>query len=658
MPRDLPVGNGQLLLNFDTSYNLRDIYFPYVGQENHTVGNKSYFGVWVDGTLAWTSSDWWERTMLYEPETLVTQVTLRSERLQLTLLCRDVVDFDRNLYVKKIELSDQSGRAREVRLFFHFDSYLMGNNVGDTAYFEPRHHALIHFKNKRYFWLCGRTGHKVGLDEFAIGTKGVNGAEGTWRDAEDGKLGMNPVAQGSVDTTAMIKVPLPANGTASAYFWLAVGQNYYEVRDMDEAVRERGPESFISRTRDYWRLWVNKQTEDFADFSPENIALYKKSLLILRTQIDNGGAIIAANDADVLLFGRDTYSYMWPRDGALVASSLIQAGYPQIAERFFDFCANALTREGYLLHKYNPDGSTGSSWHPWATPDLRLQLPIQEDETALVLYALWQYYDRYRDVEYVRPLYRPLVKTAADFLAAFRDENTGLPLPSYDLWEERQGVLGFTVAAVWAGLMAAANFADCFGEKAVAKRYRQAATEIKNSTTQYLWDAERNRFSRRLNFDEQGTLMRDTVIDSSLYALFEFGMFTPDDPKIVATMQAIENRLWCKTAVGGVARYENDYYYQISQDIDNVPGNPWFICTMWLAQWYIARAKIRADLKRAHDLINWVCERALPSGVLAEQVQPYINAPLSVSPLTWSHATYVSCIYQYVTKYRGLAAGR
>ena len=35
MPRDIPVGNGRLLVNFDDRYQIRDVYFPRVGQENH-----------------------------------------------------------------------------------------------------------------------------------------------------------------------------------------------------------------------------------------------------------------------------------------------------------------------------------------------------------------------------------------------------------------------------------------------------------------------------------------------------------------------------------------------------------------------------------------------------------------------------------------------
>ena len=147
-----------------------------------------------------------------------------------------------------------------------------------------------------------------------------------------------------------------------------------------------------------------------------------------------------------------THSYLWPRDGALVADALDLAGYGEVTRRFFFLCGELITREGYLLHKYNPDGSLGSSWHAWSTPDGRLELPIQEDETGLPIWALWQHYDRDRDIEFIRPLYRKLVRTGADFMATYREPRTKLPAPSFDLWEERRGIHAFTTAAVWAGL--------------------------------------------------------------------------------------------------------------------------------------------------------------------------------------------------------------
>lgn len=44
------------------------------------------------------------------------------------------------------------------------------------------------------------------------------------------------------------------------------------------------------------------------------------------------------------------------------------------------------------MHKYNPDSSVGSSWHPWVDGQGKKQLAIQEDETALVLYTLWHHH--------------------------------------------------------------------------------------------------------------------------------------------------------------------------------------------------------------------------------------------------------------------------
>ena len=38
MPRDIPIGNGSLLVSFDQTYQLRDLYWPHVGQENHAGG--------------------------------------------------------------------------------------------------------------------------------------------------------------------------------------------------------------------------------------------------------------------------------------------------------------------------------------------------------------------------------------------------------------------------------------------------------------------------------------------------------------------------------------------------------------------------------------------------------------------------------------------
>ncbi|TEU11019.1 MAG: glycoside hydrolase family 15 protein [Anaerolineales bacterium] len=653
MPRDIPVGNGSLLVNFDRTYQLRDLYWPHVGQENHTSGHPSRFGVWVDGQFHWVHDDGWQRTLDYAHDTLVTQVTLHHPDLALRLVCQDVVDFHEDLYLRQIVVHNEADREREVRLLFTQDFHISGHEVGDSAYYEPERGAVLHYKGQRWFLINmakeGPEGWTLGVDQWAVGIKEAQCKEGTWRDAEDGHLSGNSVAQGSVDSAVALHLTVPAGGQATGWYWIAVGEDFREVTRLNRAVRQKGPPSFLERTRHYWVLWATKEDEEFADLPHPVCDLYRRSLLVLRTQIDNDGAIIAANDFDIARFARDTYSYMWPRDGALVASALIDAGYSEVTRRFFDFCHRVITNEGYLLHKYNPDGSLASSWHGWYR-DGNKELPVQEDETALVLWALWRHFERFRDIEFIKPHYRGLICRAADWLAAYRDQDSGLPLPSWDLWEERRGVLAWTVSATWGGLQAAANFAEAFGEDGLAATYRRAADEIRAGAEAHLWVPDLGRFVRMINKQEDGGWDVDPTIDASLFGLWYFGLFAPDDARIVATMQAVRDRLWIKTDVGGVARYENDYYHRISQDVVNVPGNPWFICTLWLAQWHIATAQTVDDLRPALDILDWAEAHALPSGVMAEQVHPYTNEPLSVSPLTWSHATLVATVLEYLAK--------
>jgi GH15 family glucan-1,4-alpha-glucosidase len=115
-------------------------------------------------------------------------------------------------------------------------------------------------------------------------------------------------------------------------------------------------------------------------------------------------------------------------------------------------------------------------------------------------------------------------------------------------------------------------------------------------------------------------------------------------------MRAIRETLWVQTEIGGVARYANDRYQSKVADDDPVPGNPWLICTLWLAEHAVARATSIAELQSALDLLRWVRAKARPSLVLPEQVHPHTGAALSVSPFSWSHAQVVSVVRGYLDR--------
>jgi GH15 family glucan-1,4-alpha-glucosidase len=651
MPKDIPVSNGNLLFNFGPDYQIRDVYFPFIGQENHSKGAPFRFGVWVDGRCSWTGPEW-EKDLRYHDDSLVTDVFLKNESMGLVLRCHDVVDVDQNVFIKKIEVENLQDNERQVRLFFCHDFHLYGYDIGDTAYFDPRTRSIIHYKANRYFLInCGKSG-QYGVNHYACGDKEVPGREGIWKDAEDGELSGNQISWGSADSAIGIWLHLPPEGKATTHYWIAAGTHYNEVDRLNRHVMEKTPDELIKLTSDYWRAWITKESRSFGDLPRSITDIYNRSLLVLRTQIDNRGAITAANDSDIVRFAGDTYSYMWGRDGAFVAAALAKAGYTHVCMKFFDFCTRVLTEEGYLYQHYNPDGSLASNWHPWLV-DGKEVLPIQEDSTALILWALWIHYESSKDIEFIRPLYDKLIKKSADFLVTNRDPETKLPLPCYDLWEERFGVHTFTVAAVIAGLRAAANFARLFHDTSMAENYDHVAGEMLEGLTRHLYHKGLKRYARSGYRKDKGYAL-DEVIDISLLGLTVLEVLPPGDPRMVETMEAIRQQLWLETPVEGCARYQGDVYQRPDDSPRDIPGNPWFISTLWLGEYFIARAENIQQLHEALPYLEWCVKNALPSGVLAEQVHPVNSSPLSVSPLTWSHSAFVWTVLQYTEKFNSL----
>ena len=644
MPRDLPIGNGSMLVAFDAHYRLSEFFFPRVGMENQAE-TKFRFGVWCDGALHPTDESPWTRNLEYLRETLVTDVLLQNEEIGIRLRCYDTVDPDADVYLRKIVVRNLR-EAREIKLFLHFDFGLYGNPIGDTVMYDPESGGILQYKVRRYVLLNALVEESTGVPEYACGKSATGGGAGTWDDAGDGALSMAPIAQGAVDGTIGIPLRMEANGTATAFVWMCAGRSAREVRRLDAMVREETPAHVLSRSGSHWYTWVHKSGHDLSELPDEIVDLYRRSLLIVATQCDLGGAVIAANDSDVPWGHNDHYSYMWTRDAAFVCDAMDRAGYPEFARRFLLFAGEVIAEEGYFLNKYNPDGSMAPLWQPWIRGG-RPQLPIQEDETALVVWLLARHYARTRDLDLARRLYRTVVVPAAGFMLRFRDAETGLPLPSYDLWEERQGVFTFTAASVCAGLRAAAELANLFNEQERRATWSAAAAEMREAVRRHLWMEEEGRFARGLTLRDE-VLQLDPTVDASLFALFWFDLFPASSTAVESTMNAVRERLSVQTEVGGVARYEDDPYHRIYDERGRVPGNPWILCTLWLAEHELARAATAPPLEAALDAVRWAKARATRSLVLPEQVDPHDGQHLSVAPLTWSHAQVISVVHGYL----------
>jgi oligosaccharide amylase len=646
MAKLVNLGNGKVLIGLDEYGRVKDFYYHYAGLEDHVSEHLVHkIGVFVEDSFNWLGDGSWEIEIGSQKDTMASDIRAVNKTIGIELNFTDVVYNEKNIFIREIVTKNLFDRRRKLKIFFNQQFNIAQTHVGDTAYYAPRCKAVIHYKGRRVF-LINALDNGKGITDYGVGLLGIEGKDGTYKDAEDGSLSKNPIEHGQVDSVVAIDLQIEPNKAKTSYYWICVGKSIGGAMKLNEFVLRRHPLKIMKTTIDYWRAWVGHQKFSFYGLEPEVVNLFNKSLINIRTHVSSNGAIIASGDSDLLQFGRDTYSYVWPRDAAFCAIALQRSGDFNASRRFFRYCADIITPEGFFMHKYRPDKSLGSSWHPWVSGGKK-QLPIQEDETALVMYALWQHYILSKDLEFIEEIYNDLIKKATEFMVSYIDEKTGLPKPSYDLWEQTYGVSTFTASTVFGALKASARFAGMLGKVESEKKYLKVSDGIQKAIMKYLYDKKGGYFYKQVSMNKGNMVVDKTIDMSSVYGIFKFEVLPISDKRLKLAMEKAVERLTVKTEVSGIARYEGDSYHHAGGDI---PGNPWIITTMWLAQYYIALAKNVSEMKEVFRWFKWAVKYAGSAGILPEQLNPYTSEYLSATPLAWSHAEYITTVIEYLEK--------
>lgn len=653
MARPITIGNGNLLVGLDERGLVRDFYFPHVGHSNHVSGASGSYvhrvGVFVDGRLSWLSDPVWTISIAYTKTSGASDIWAHNTTIGISLHFTDVVHNEKNIFLRKVTVKNERSTPREIKLFFGQEFRISESRRGDTAFYDPRVRSIVHYKGHNAFLVHAQV-DSVGFTDYSVGLFGIENREGSYTDAEDGILSQNPIEHGSVDSVVGLSFEARAKEEKTAHYWITVGTNIKEAHTLHEHILSLGAEEIIRSTEGYWRAWKKKDNRSFVALSKRLKELYQHSLVIMRLHSDNEGGIIASSDTDILNQGRDTYGYVWPRDAAYTVHAFDRAGHIDVSQRFFEFMAKQLEPDGYFMHKYRVDGVLGSSWHPWMQKG-EARLPIQEDETAIVLFMLRKHYSYAQDLELIEKLYNTLIEPSANFLASYIENDTGLPIDSYDLWEEKYGSSTYTAAAVYGALQAAAEFSAMLGKRENAQVYRERAEAIKRGILTFLFDVDSQTFIKAVRHDTEGLQYDRTVDMSSIFGIVEFGVLPTHDVKVQNAFKNTIERLTVPTDIGGYVRYEGDGYYKTNA---NASPNPWCITTLWVARHLIKDAQKKGDLKAAKEILEWVGARATLSGILPEQVNPYTGAHLSTAPLVWSHAEFVTTVDEYLKKHKSL----
>jgi GH15 family glucan-1,4-alpha-glucosidase len=638
MARPVMLGNGSLTVGLNEKGLVHDFYYPYVGLDNLTNSRsvRHKIGVKVDGDFSWVDEDNWQVEVNFESDAVVSDIHMHHPRFDIELIFTDFVDSDFNAFCRRIKVINHSDEYHNILLFMHQVFQISRAGRADTALFVPDDDYILDYKGRVSLLIYGQNIDGTKYDQFAIGNYGIEGKDGTYRDAEDGELSGNAVEHGGVDSVIRFTASLAAGATTQIDYWIVAADSQFSAEKIHHQFLSEGIEHRLEVTRQYWHEWISTAANTLHAIDKGYLDVIKKSLMIIKVHTDKRGGIIASCDSSIYNFGRDYYSYVWPRDGAYAMWPLIRLGYKDEPRRFFEFCRDILTKDGYLMHKYQPDRAIGSTWHPLLHNNHR-ELAIQEDETANVLYMLGEYYDHTNDHDFVFSLYNTFIQPMANFMCDFIDEQTQLPHASYDLWEERFLTTTYTTAVVYQALLVGADFAEKFEYPDDAVRWREvAATILENSKV--FFDEQQQAFRKGYNLNEDGSLDFNNTLDvSSLYGVMMFAMHDMGADNALKTLKAIEERLLDVSPSGGSPRYEFDHYFESNPAHK---GNPWFVATLWLSQFYLRNKQ----LDKARHYVDWTIAHMLPSGTLAEQINPNTGEPVGVNPLVWSHAELVNTI--------------
>jgi len=367
-------------------------------------------------------------------------------------------------------------------------------------------------------------------------------------------------------------------------------------------------------------------------------ALYKKSIQTILANQSQWGSYVASPNFP-------TYQYCWLRDGSYIAHAMDVAGEYESATAFFRWVGRTIQRFGYkverarlhlmadmpigkddLLHtRYTLDGEEVTADSNWGN--------FQIDGYGTWLWALGEHVRRSGDTSLLTELSEPIETTLKYLELVWK-------LPNYDCWEEHPEFLHpYSLATVYAGFTTIAQLLSEGTIKSVSVNVADLAAQVKAFIlTQGVKDGKLVKLFPPNGGTEKSRLTNKNGVDSSLIGVsIPFQVLEPDDPIVVATLQAIESDLHYPD--GGVYRYKSDVYYG---------GGEWILLTAWLG-WYYASSK-KYDL--AKKLRDWIEAQADQDGYLAEQVNQHGLDPQSyepwvkkwgpvAKPLTWSHAMYI-----------------
>ncbi|MEX2466790.1 MAG: glycoside hydrolase family 15 protein [Gemmatimonadota bacterium] len=389
---------------------------------------------------------------------------------------------------------------------------------------------------------------------------------------------------------------------------------------------------FLRETTEYWHGAVRSLAIPFEWQG----AVIRAAITLKLSVFEDTGAIIAAPTTSIPEAANTTrnwdYRFCWLRDAYFVVRALNRLGATTAMEELLGYMANLVAG---IQDRGTPELQPvyGINWEPNLEEREIATLsgfhgmgPVrigndayrqtQHDVYGGIVLALAQLVFDARIPDVQPDALVPRLEQAA-FLAV---ETFGKP--DAGIWELRGAARVHTYSSLmcWAACDRLARIAAFVGDRERATRWREEAARMHRVLAEEAWSEKRGSFVSTFGGD---------ALDASLLLMFELGFLPATDPRMLATLEAVERDL---VRDGFVYRYTE-------ADDFGEPQNAFLVCAFWLID---ALAMVgRRD--EARELFERVLKCRTGLGLMAEHIDPRTGRMWGNFPQTYSMAGIINC---------------
>ena len=613
------IGNKSLLATFTLKGELQRLYSP--NRDIRQFIEFSHIGVKInDSGIIYLHDDINNvYKQYYDVDTNILNTEITNTYFNLKVLQTDFVPIKENVLVRRYTLINENNIDLDVKFLIHQSiltdkNNFVGAKVIDEGMIQYSHDFIIStFSNYK---ILNKQIHdcKNNIGTGVIGKKDY--------------IGMSENSAVSYD----IGIIKPNEKKAIDIYQLVQKQpdQMSELEKEIERIKKIDLQSEYLKTKNYWRKYLKAhdglKLEEPKNSYEEKIAeIYYRTILLFPLLYNNEtGGIIAAPEIDEDRTKCGRYAYCWPRDAAYITKAMDILNMQKESEKFYkDFCKKTQSKNGMWEQRFFTDGKLAPCWG------------YQIDETASVIYGLYEHYKFIKDEKFLKENLQ-MCEKAIDFLKRYTKdilEDTKKYQVSYDLWEMCEGVHLYSLASVYSAFNAMINIYKALGRNVSDfENNRLKDEKIKKSKIEM--EELQVKIKKYINenmYDEQKMSYVRNSVDkkmdiSILGAVVPFSMFTPKEKKVKNTIERINLSL--RTYTGGFKRFEEDNYMN---------GNPWPIANMWMTLYYLESG----EKKKAKETFDFVVKTSANHNFLGEQVSNENLKTNWVIGLGWSHAMFI-----------------